>query len=189
MAPSSAAPCRLGCRFPWWSFRRQLRPLHMQAATIHMQQSEYQLPILSFRWDGRCAGHTYRGTRELRHQEVKMIHRKYLAQGVVTTAACLPQPNVEAQSKLSTRSRRIAAQVFSRVPTLKRRDVLVIKWMGTSTGRQGLPPCPWMSTVISLSTSSTPRMLKQCDSSSETQQGEWLRRCAHQRIWSLIMVV
>ena len=41
----------------------------------------------------------------------------------------LPQPDVKAQPKLPTRSRRIAAQVLSRVPALKRGEVLVMKRM------------------------------------------------------------
>jgi hypothetical protein len=37
---------------------------------------------------------------------------------------------VEAQPKLLTRSRRIAAQALSRVPTSKQGEVLVMKQMG-----------------------------------------------------------
>ena len=46
----------------------------------------------------------------------------------------LPQPDVEAQPKLPTRRRRIAAQALSRVPASKRGEVLVIKWMGYLDG-------------------------------------------------------
>jgi hypothetical protein len=39
----------------------------------------------------------------------------------------LPQPDVEAQAKLPTRSKRIAAHVLSRAPASKRGEVLVMK--------------------------------------------------------------
>ena len=50
----------------------------------------------------------------------------------------LPQPDVEAQPKLPTRSRRIAAQVLSRVPASKRGEVLVMKRMGYLDGQTRL---------------------------------------------------
>ena len=46
----------------------------------------------------------------------------------------LPQPYVEAQPKLLTRSRRIAAQALSRVPASKRGEVLVMKRMSYLDG-------------------------------------------------------
>ena len=47
----------------------------------------------------------------------------------------LPWPAVEAQPKLPTCSRRIAAQVLSRVPASKRGEVLMMKRMGFIDGQ------------------------------------------------------
>ncbi|CAD6259814.1 unnamed protein product [Miscanthus lutarioriparius] len=47
----------------------------------------------------------------------------------------LPQPTVEAQPKLPTRSRRIAAQPLSRVLASKRGEVLMMKRMGFLDGQ------------------------------------------------------
>ena len=77
-----------------------------------------------------------------------------------------PQPDVEAQPKLPTHSRRIAAQTLSHVSASKQGEVLVMKWMGFLDSRRGLPQRPWTPTTASSSTSSTPRMLRQCVSSS-----------------------
>jgi hypothetical protein len=49
----------------------------------------------------------------------------------------LPQLTVEAQPKLPTRSRRIAAHALSCVPASKRGEVLVMKRMGFLNGQTG----------------------------------------------------
>ena len=53
-------------------------------------------------------------------------------------SSLLPQPTVEAQPKLPTCSRRIAAQVLSRVPASKRGEVLMMKRMGFLDGQTRL---------------------------------------------------
>jgi len=82
----------------------------------------------------------------------------------------LPQPDVVAQPKLSTRSRRIAAQALSRVPASKRGEVLVMKRMGYLNGQTRPSAASRMPTTVSSSTCSTSRMLRQYDSSSRTHK-------------------
>ena len=82
----------------------------------------------------------------------------------------LPQPDVVAQPKLSTRSRRTAAQALSRVPASKRGEVLVMKRMGYLDGQTRPSTASRTPTTVSSSTCSTPRMLRQYDSSSRTHK-------------------
>ena len=76
--------------------------------------------------------HTFRGTRELRHKRLKRFTAKILRK---VSSPMLPQPEVEAQPRLPTHSRRIAAQALSRIPASKRGEVLVMKRMGYLDGQ------------------------------------------------------
>ena len=90
----------------------------------------------------------------------------------------LPQPDVEAQPKLPTRSRRIAAQALSRALASKRGEVLVMTRMGYLDGQTRPSTSSRTPTILSSSTNSTPRMLRQCDSYSQTHK-ESDRGAAH----------